>query len=302
MRRQRSILALSTITPLTLALALGGCTKHEEEKPADEAAADSAGKVEVSAEVAEKLAKTAVPGAIRLDHDAEEVLGHFALPNASKLLADVRQQLVVDQYKSFLDEAGLRSLVSMALEKRGMVAQNIELSQPMGCAVVDFKTWEKPVACTFGYKGGVKALLTDLGDPGRKADSGDHVAIYEIEGEQLFIDSIGNHVVVAAHDDLYKKTKGYLKSDIVDRGGAMIGDFEVVAYTGTIWTRYQKEIEGLLAQFQELSASSPSETGNAKLDAVVKQWTEYNQQSTQKSLERFSQFDQVAFYINVAEA
>ena len=301
MRRQRSIFALSTITPLTLALALGGCTKHEEEKPADEAAADSAGKVEVSAEVAEKLAKTAVPGAIRLDHDAEEVLGHFALPNASKLLADVRQQLVVDQYKSFLDEAGLRSLVSMALEKRGMVAQNIELSQPMGCAVVDFKTWEKPVACTFGYKGGVKALLTDLGDPGRKADSGDHVAIYEIEGEQLFIDSIGNHVVVAAHDDLYKKTKGYLKSDIVDRGGAMIGDFEVVAYTGTIWTRYQKEIEGLVAQFQEISANSPAETGNARLDAAVKQWTEYNQKSTQESLDRFAQFDQVAFYINVAE-
>ncbi len=302
MRPQRSIFALSTISPLTLVLALGGCTKHEEEKPADQAAADSAGAAaEVPAEVAAKLAKTVVPGAVRLDHDAEEVLGHFALPNASKLLADVRQQLVVDQYKNFLDEAGLRSLVSMALEKRGMVAQNIELSQPMGCAVVDFKTWKNPVSCTFGYKGGVKALLTDLGDVGRKADSGDHVAIYEIEGEQVFIDSLGNHVVIAAHDDLFKKTQGYLKSDIVDRGSAMIGDFEIVAYTGTIWTRYEKDIEGLLKQYEDLSANTPTDTGNAKLDKAMKKWVEYNQTSTKKSLNRLAQFDQVALYINVAE-
>ncbi len=300
MRPQRSIFALSTISPLTLVLALGGCTKHEEEKPADEAVGAKA--AEVPADVAEKLAKTAVPGAVRLEHDAEEVLGHFALPNASKLLADVRQQLVTDQYQNFLDEAGLRSLVSLALDKRGKVAQNIELVQPMGCAVVDFKTWENPVSCTFGYKGGVKALLSDLGGLGRKADSGDHVAVYEIEGEQVFIDSIGNHVVVAAHDDLFKKTQSYLKSDIIDRGNAMIGDLEVVAYTGTIWARYQKDIEGLMAQFQDLSASSPSETGNAKLDTAVKKWVEYNQKSTQKSLDRLSQFDQVALYVNVAEA
>ncbi len=307
MRPQRRIFAFSTITPLTLMLALGGCSKKkEEEKPAlaADSAADSAGApdtpkaAEVPADVAEKIAKVKVPGVELLPHD-EGILGHFALPNGSKLLADVRQQLVTPQYQNFLDEAALKSLVSVALDKQGMVAQNMDLGQPMGCAVVDFKTWEKPVSCTFGYQGGVKALLADLGDTGRKADAKGHAAVYELEGQEVFIDDLGSHVAVSGHGDLFEKTKGYLKSDIIDRGGAMVGDLELIAYTGTIWEQYKQEIDGLMAQVEEASNTTPDETGNPKVDAAVKKWLDYNKTSTQKSLDRLSQFDQLSAYINI---
>jgi len=295
------------LTPFTLVLALGGCSKKEEEKPAADSAADSAADAhvdakpaEVSPKVAETIAKAQVPGVERIKHD-EGILGHFALPNGSKLLTDVRENLVNPQYQNFLDEAALRSLVSIGLEKRGMVAQNIDLSQPIGCAVVDFKTWKAPVSCTFGYKGGVKALLADLGDPGRKADAGAHAAIYEIEGEEIFIDAIGDFVAVAGHDDLFKKTQGYLKTDIIDRGGAMVGDLEVVAYTNTIWQEYKDEIAELMATFNEASNSAPKETGNPKADAAIEKWLEYNKTSTKRSLDRLSQYDQVAGYINVTK-
>lgn len=305
MRPQRHIFALSTITPLTLMLALGGCSKKEEEKPAEVAAdpaatTDKPKAAEVPAEVAEKLAKVKVPGVERIAHD-EGILGHFAFPNASKLLVDVRQQLVTPQYQNFLDEAALKSLVSVALDKQGMVAQHMDLGQPMGCAVVDFKTWEKPVACTFGYQGGVKALLEDLGETGRKPDAAGHAAVYVLEGEEIYIDGLGNHVAVSAHGDLFEKTKGYLQTDIIDRGGSMVGDLELIAYTGTIWTQYEKEIEGLMAQFNEVSNTTPDETGNKKVDAAVKKWLDYNKASTQKNLGRLAQYDQVSAYINITQ-
>jgi len=304
MRPQRRILALSTITPLTLLLALGGCSKKEEEKPAAAAGSAATGEqakaAELPAEVAEKLAKAKVPGAERIAHD-EGILGHFAFPSASKLLVDVREQLVTAQYQSFLDEAALRSLVSVALDKQGMVAQHMDLAQPMGCAIVDFKAWEKPVSCTFGYQGGVKALLEDLGETGRKPDAQGHSAIYELEGEEIYIDGLGNHVAVSGHGDLFEKTKGYLQADIIDRGGAMVGDVELIAYTGTIWSKYQEEIEGLMAELDGVSDTAPDETGNPKVDEAVKKWLDYNKASTKQSLDRLSQYDQVSAYFNVTK-
>jgi len=286
-------------------LALGGCSKKEEDKPA-EAAADSAAATdepkaaEVPADVAAKIAKAKVPGVDRIAHD-EGILGHFALPSASKLLVDVREQLVTPQYQNFLDEAALRSLVSVALDQQGMVAQHMDLAQPMGCAIVDFKTWEKPVSCTFGYQGGVKALLEDLGETGRKPDAEGHAAVYVLEGEEIYIDGLGNHVAVSAHGDLFEKTKGYLQADIIDRGGAMVGDLELIAYTGTIWSKYQKEIGDLMALFDEASNTTPDETGNPKVDAAVQKWIEYNKTSTKRSLDRLSQYDQLSAYINITK-
>ncbi|MEZ4383605.1 MAG: hypothetical protein R3A79_19900 [Nannocystaceae bacterium] len=294
------------ITPFVLALTIAGCAKKEEKKP-EEAAADpaqagdagSGAKTGGAAGPAEaQVADVSVPGDTRLEH-ADEVFGHFALPNASKLLADVRTQLVNPQYQNFLDEGALRSLVSLSLDKRGMVAQNVDLAAPMGCAVVDFKTYEVPVACTFAYKGGVKVLLGDLGKIDRKPDDAGHAAVYAVDGKDVYIDEIGDHVVVAAHPELFAKTAKYLKADIIDRGKAMVGDVEVVAYTADIWTKYQTDLQPLLAMMDQASAT-PTDTGNPKFDAALKKWTAYNAASTQKSLGRLAQYEQLSVYLSVA--
>ncbi|MCA9658458.1 MAG: hypothetical protein KC486_08945 [Myxococcales bacterium] len=304
MRPQR-VIVTTLITPFALALTLGGCTKKEEEKkpeaadPAKAGAADPGAKTDGPPSAAEtKVADVSVPGDTRLAHE-DEVFGHFALPNTSKLLADVKNQLVNPQYQNFLDEGALRSLVSLSLDKQGMVAQNVDLAAPMGCAVVDFKTYEVPLACTFAYKGGVEVLLKDLGKLGRKPDDGGHAAVYTVEGKDVFVDSLGDHVVVAAHPELFAKTKTYLKTDIIDRGQAMVGDVEIVAYTADIWGKYEKDIQPLLALMDQAS-STPEQTGNPKLDAAIKKWAEYNTTSTQQSIARIAQYEQLSLYLSVA--
>ncbi|MCA9636340.1 MAG: hypothetical protein KC420_09975, partial [Myxococcales bacterium] len=297
----------SASAPLALALAVAGCTKKEEEKPKAEASAGEsagagegagAGAGEGPASPADvKVPDVAVPGGDRFSH--EGVLGHVALPNASKLITDVRTQLVNPQYQNVVDENALRSLVSLSLDKQGMVAQNIDLQTPLGCAVVDFKTFEVPLACTFGYRGGIKALLNDLGDFGRKPDNGGHAAIYLVEGKEVYVDELGDHLVVAAHPDLYDRTKGYLKGAIIDRGPAMAGDLEFVGYLGEIWSKYQADIEPFLAMMDQAS-QVPQQTGNAKLDAAMAKWVEYNTKSTRQSINRLAQYEQVTAYLSIA--
>jgi hypothetical protein len=304
MRPQR-VIVTTLITPFALALTLGGCSKKEEEKkpeaadPANAGAADPGAKPDATPTGVEaKVADVSVPGDTRLAHE-DEVFGHFALPNTSKLLADVKNQLVNPQYQNFLDEGALRSLVSLSLDKQGMVAQNVDLAAPMGCAVLDFKTYEVPFACTFAYKGGVEVLLNDLGKMGRKPDDAGHAAVFTVEGKDVYIDSLGDHIVVAAHPELFAKSKNYLKTDIIDRRQAMVGDVELVAYTADIWGKYERDLEPLLGMMDQASAA-PEKTGNAKLDAAVRKWTEYNATSTRQSIARLAQYEQLSVYLSVA--
>ncbi|MEZ4451608.1 MAG: hypothetical protein R3B09_19205 [Nannocystaceae bacterium] len=275
---------LCLCVPLALALGLGapGCARSNS--GGDDLANRKVGDIEL-------------PGGKRLEH-APEILGHFAIANGSQLLADVRTHLVTPQYQNFLDENALRSMVSMALSSQGMVSQNFDLASPMGCAVVDPKTFEVPMSCVFGYKGGSAALLKDLGEVGRQAETGGHVAVYTLEGKPVYIDALGSSIVVSGHPDLYGKTKDYLQSAIVDRGQAMAGDVEAIGYVGAIWEKYRADLEPLLDLAASMQSTAPA-TGNPHLDALTRRWTTYTQTSTKESLRRFGDYDQAAFYLNV---
>lgn len=247
-----------------------------------------------------KVGDIDLPGGKRIDHD-KAILGHFAFPNASQLLVDVRQNLVTPQYQNFLDEAALRSMVSLALSSRGMVSQNFDLASPMGCAVVDPKTYKVPLSCVFGYKGGSAALLKDLGEAGRQADTAGHVAVYEIEGERVYIDALGQSIVVSAHGELFEQTKKYLESAIVDRGQEMAGDVEAVGFVADILERYRGDLEPLLDLAASMQ-SAPPESGNPQFDVLIRKWTDYSRTSTAESLRRLGEYDQGTFYIKVDNA
>lgn len=282
-RRRR----LCICAPLSLALGLlaPGCTRSSS--GGEDLANRKVGAIEL-------------PGGKRIDHDPG-ILGHFAFPNGSQLLVDIRQNLVTPQYQSFLDEAALRSMVSMALSSRGMVSQNFDLASPMGCAVVDPKAFEVPLSCVFGYKGGTAALLKDLGEVGRLAESAGHTAVYEIDGKQVYVDALGAAVVVSAHADLFDRTKGYLQAAILDRGGEMAGDVEAVGYVADVVDKFRGDLEPLLNLASSMQGTPPA-TGNPQLDVLVRKWTTYSQSSTAESVRRLGEYDQAAFYINVDNA
>lgn len=318
MRRQ-----IPTKVPFALAvcsaLALGSCTeknkKPEEEGGAAEAGADADGPGDDENEAGPKTNEVPLPDvgsndgrppvlATMLPHEKGVVFGHFVVPNGATVLTEAKEQLMIPAYKGFLDEAALRSMASLQLpEARKPLSQNIEISKPFGCAVVDFKQYQKaPVACTFGYKGGAKQLVADLGEQDKQADAGDHVAKYRLEGEDVFIDDLGSHVVITGYDDLFGKTRGYLQENMIDRAGKIRGDLEAVAYVADAFEFYRADLQPFMDEYEKMQQPSPSSTGHPGLDAAMKIWTDYNHKSTQQSIQSFGEMAQITAYVGIEKA
>jgi hypothetical protein len=311
--------ALSITSPRTLAVLLSSlvalaCTKDEPKKadPVVKTAPVADGKdaskpPPVDAALPPSAHVSAVPsvtlasgGTIHALQSETDVLGHFAIANASQLLTDVKTQLVPPRYAGFLEEAALRSVVSMALEKRGNLAMNYDLAAPLGCALVEPKLEDIKIGCTFGYKGGAKAFAADLGDTNKQADAAGHVAAYGVEGKSVYVDGgAGDVVFVSSGADTFAKTQAYLQRNVVDRAKDIHGDLEVVVYVAAAAERYRSVLEPL---FNQLSGQAPAPTGNPAVDAAAKAWTDYRQASSKTTIDRFADFAQMSFFFSVEPA
>ena len=310
--------ALSVTSPRTLAVLLPSllvctslaCNKDEPKKA--EPTASTAGPAPVAGTDAPPVDPTAPPvtspagavttgsgGQISVLSAEPEVLGHFAIANGSRLLADIKTQLLPPKYAGFLEEAALRSLVSMALDKRSNLALNYDLAAPLGCALVEPKLEDIKVGCTFGYKGGAQAFVTDLGDTNKQADAAGHVAAYGVEGKSVYVDALGDAVVVTSGADTFGKTQAYLQRNILDRAGSIHGDLEIVGYVSTIVDRYRAELAPI---FEEMSGSTPAPTGNPAVDGAVKAWTDYRQKSSKTTMDRVAEYSQFTMYFSVEPA
>lgn len=229
--------------------------------------------------------------------DAEpDVLGHFALVNASQLITDVKTQLVPPKYAGFLEEATLRSMLSIALEKRGNLAMNYDLAAPLGCALVEPSIDDLKMSCVFGYKGGASAFAGDLGDENRRADAEGHTAAYGLAGKVAYIDALGERVVVSSGADTFKKTQNYLQRNILDRAGKIHGDLEVVVYMSTIFERYRSQLEPLL---KLMNSAPPPATGNPAVDGAMAAFSSYSQRNTLSTIERIAEMSQISMFISV---
>jgi hypothetical protein len=230
------------------------------------------------------VAEAAAAGSGRLERG--HALGHFAVPNASRLLAEVRTQASPPKGAAFLDEATLRSMASLGLGPRARLAERLVLDQPMGCVVVDDRAIEVPTACAVGYTGGAAAAAADFGSEGKQADAGGHAAHYVIDGQDVYLDELGGHVVVSNHAGVFAKARGYLESNIIGRADAIADDVEVVLYPKAVMERYGKEIESLLSLMRGLP-TAPSDSPFA--DTFV----EYSRVSTERTFEYYRDLDQV---------
>lgn len=258
--------------PLVVA---GGCTTPD---PAPEAAdtkpaggdGDEAGKPEdstpesdakpaagtpvtglgVTAAATIQAATAAAAAAPLLQH--EGVLGHFMMGNAVASVKEIKTQASPASVESMVDLEGLKSLAAMQLGERSTVAVNVDLTKPFGCALVDSTVDDTPVACVVGYKDGAEGLVKDLGETGKLDDAKGHAAAYEVEGQKIYIDALGDAVALSNHPDVFATARGYLEANIVNRADTAIADFEFVVYPAAAMVRYGKEIEDLMKGLDDL--------------------------------------------------
>ncbi len=292
MHARQRLIALSAL-PLVAAL---GCTKKDPEPAASDSeatkaqapdgadTAESAGN-EPAAAGGDKpvglgtealgliqAATAAAEGAPLLEH--ENILGHFMVGNAVASVKEIKTQAAPASVANMVDLEVAKSMAAMQLGERSSVALNVDLEKPFGCALVDTTVHDVPVACVLGYKGGAEELVKDLGTEGRKDDAKGHTAAFEIEGETVYIDALGDEVVLANHPELLDKAKSYLETNIVGRADKAIADFEVVMYPADAAVRYAKEVEDLTKAFDELSKAGAGSPGDlrkrvAELDQVA---------------------------------
>lgn len=284
-----------------LALALPGCKKDEpaDTKTADGKTADGT-KTDAKGTTAEKPGTPTNPGtganpthqplspATQIQRG--NVLAHFVVPNGSTLISEVGTQVVPAQQAAMLNEATLRAMAGGFLGERSKLATNLDLSKPMGCALVDTTATMVPVACVVGYTGGAAALATDLGSEGKQADAGGHTAKFSVGGQDIFIDELAGNAVLSNHTELFEKSKGYLETNIVGR--AVVSDLEFVFFPAGLMARYEAQITPVLEQIKKAQPMPTGDNPFAKAmaayssnDRLVKVFKEMDQFTMTFSLE-----------------
>jgi hypothetical protein len=278
------------------AFGLAGCKK---DKPAEDAQAAS----EQAAEAAEPTdpaggassSKSSAGGgptsadglmpATQLQRGS--VLGHVLLPNASGFLGEIKAQVAPQSTSMFLDEGMLRGIVSGQLGARQNIAKNVDLSKPMGCALVDTTVTDLPVACIVGYTGGTDAIVGDLGAEGKQSDAGGHAAHYKFSGQDIYIDALDGHVVLTNHTEVFASAKDYLQSNMIARADKVVSDVEAVAYVSSVLVRYRTVLQPVLELINE--AQSVTAGGGRFSEAMSK----YNAMSTQNMIDRWGEMEQL---------
>ncbi len=278
---------LAMIAAVASTLALPACKKDKNaDLDADRARAQEG---MAAPPTAQASSRPVVPATRLAGRDA--VLGHVLVPNGSQFLSEVKAQLAVGQVTPFVDEGFLRGMLAGQLGKRSGLAQNVELAQPIGCAVLSPKAFEMPAACHLNYKGGLEQLVKDLGDDGKQADAAGHAAHYVIDGQSLFVDSLGDALVVSGHADVFGKAKGYLEANLMGRAPRVASDIELVVYAGAILEQYREDLDPVLETVTD--PPPPDKAGDPKLDKVMRALTDYNAKSTRDTIQRISEMEQV---------
>ncbi|MBX7078685.1 MAG: hypothetical protein K1X88_05810 [Nannocystaceae bacterium] len=307
------------ITTIALALALVPACKKDEPKP-EEKKAEAQTK---TAEPGKTDGKTAEPGkpttdtpkpipgtgvtptsaplspASKLSRGA--VLAHVLMPNPGAMLSDIKAQIVPAQAAQFVDETFLRTMGAGTLGSRSGIAKNLDLTKPMGCALVDTASTKAPVACVIGYTGGAKALVTDLGEEGKQTDAGGHTAKYSVGGQDIFVDDIGGEAIVSTAADVFEKAKPYIEENLIARAGSVATDLEVVAYPGSLMTRYEAELRPVLEAMGKIPpAPIPGAApGSEKLLTAV---ATYSAKANARTVQTFRDMEQFTLAFSVEPA
>lgn len=277
---------------LVTAMVVSSACKKDEPAEASAEPAQAAKAEPAPGEAAGAPASTPTPvmPATRLQRG--QVLAHVLIAKPGDLLGKISSQLRLPM----VSEAALRGQLAAQLGKRAAVAQGLDLTRPLGCAMVEVESW----SCVLGYKDGADKLVTDLGDEGKQADAAGHAAHYKIDRQDLYIDPLGDAVAVSTRPDAFAATKDYLGSNLVGRASKVASDIEAVAYLAEGMKKYESDLKPILEMASQTPPAQPS--GNPKLDKVLETWNAYGQKTNREQLERFAEMQQISIGIGLESA
>lgn len=199
---------------------------------------------------------------------AVPLYGWFVVGNPEGFISEIGDQMAPPGAGMMFNGTMLKSMASSMLGMNSNVAEHIDLDQPVGCVVASPKTYEVPVACAIGFKGGVRQLVEDLGQEGYISGGSDHAA-YTFGDTNLYIGALGNHVIVSSHAELITGGRGLLEKRVVGaRTGKRAKDIQMTVYPNVIWGDAEEEI----TQFSQLASNltGSTSTGNVGLDAYMR--------------------------------
>jgi len=213
------------------------------------------------------------------------VYGHVRIAAPTALIEQIQQQLLPPAQRLMFNESTLRSIIGMQLGERSGLAQNVDLTRPMGCVVTSAKRYDQPMACAMAYTGGLDRLVEDLGREGY-VSGGNGYAAYRIDGQPLYLTAMDTHVAMALAPDLTAGVRDRLQRDIID---APAGDEDVegAVFVATIFEDIPEQIE----QFAESSARAPG-TGQPIQQA--------QRESQRRQLMSFGELERADLWLDVA--
>ncbi len=208
-----------------------------------------------------------VPAASRLP-----LLGHVAIAPIDSLVEKTREQLVPAAFQSLVDiETLRRTLVRKSKSPQGeAVAEHLDMTRPVLCAVADPLVLDTPFGCAFGYEGGAAQLAID-GYPKTAARPADgHTAHVFSDDKDVYLDDRDGFVVLAQDPNFIAKAG----EPLVRLANAPSGrDFEIVVYP---WALHEIYMPLVREELEQLAAGT--HTGSqlrAKLEELA--WKEIKQ-------------------------
>lgn len=238
----------------------------------------------------------AIPDAI----ERGEVFAHFSIGTPRALLATIDRDYNLPASGVSLDEKSLRSQLAGIAGERRAIADKIELDSPFGCVIVDpgphmqGATW--PAACVLGYEGGAAALIADLGKDGKAKDASGHAAAYDLFGKSLFIDELGDAVVLSGAPDLFAETKAYIEKNIVATAESSPG-VRLTVFVSAIAQQYS----ALLAPMLQAAMAQPAPAATSddpRLNALIAAVHANSVQSQRDSLTALMEIEQLSFELD----
>lgn len=283
----------STIAPCVLGLTLlaGGSCRVNVGKPAQPATGAEPAKPTKEASP-EPQAKTPKPKRTNpTSTTGTSVWAHFVMATPDKSIEKMRNRLAPPPLAMFVDSSQIAEAFAAGFGGSPNLSKNFDLDQSFGCALVNPDKFEEPFVCAFGYNGGLRQLIVDLG-PENYESGGDGYASYLINDERIFLRAFGSHVAVATEPTLLASTADYIDANLI-RGSKDAPDVFAEVHPSLVFTEARDKVDEFLDEIESSMSNNGGMPGADYAKASAK--------STRQMYESFGDLKKVTAAFNVGK-
>lgn len=178
-----------------------------------------------------------------------EVLGHLRVAEPYALLAKLGDAVIPDVAMAAWSVDGIRSALGDGTSvQRRAVAEHLDFGRPVGCVLLDPVARQVPIACAFGYRGGLAQLEADLATTATREGDGLQTRIGEVP---VRLEASGDDVIVGADADAIANARAYLQALTIVGGDR---DVELVLHAAHAVRTHRVQASDMLRTLMELWA------------------------------------------------